>query len=274
MSIHEGAVNGRRGRRLPRTNLITTEDVPGRPDPPVPPSRQVARERPTRTGRIPLRLADRYFLAAHSGADRLTARVDPVLVSLGCAGGLLVELLLEEEISVAPTVRPAGKGMPPDFLSWSVLREVRNEPDHEVRTWIRHLARTATEKVRARLTITDVLREVPVSGGWRGGPAVAWRAGSLDHRTPAEELTDLFTHAESAATRSGMITVPDAKAEVTLALLTTGTGVTGRLGLPRPVLRQAERRCEQWLPRLPGGLRTVVAEVSAAREQWAMTPRR
>ncbi|MCX2730309.1 GPP34 family phosphoprotein [Saccharopolyspora sp. NFXS83] len=274
MSIDGGAVNGRRGRRLPRNNLVTAEEIADRPDPPVPRGEQVARERPTRTGRIPLRLADRYFLAAHAGAERLTARVDPALVALGCAGGLLAELLLEDEIGVEPTVRPAGKGMPPDFLSWSVLREIRNEPDHAVRTWIRYLARTATEKVRARLTITDVVREVPVSGRWRGGSAVAWRTGALDHRTPVEDLVDLFAHAESAATRSGMITVPEAKAEVALALLATGTGVTGRLGLSRPVLRQAERRSEHWLQRLPGGLRTVVAEVAAAREQWAMTPRR
>ncbi|MFR9732176.1 GPP34 family phosphoprotein [Saccharopolyspora sp. MS10] len=271
MSMHEGAVHGR-PTRLPRSVLTTAAGT--RRDPPVALLGRAARERPTRSGRIPLRLADRYFLAAHTGAERLAPRVDPWLVALGCAGGLLAELLLEGEIDAEPTVRPAGAGMPPDFLSWSVLREVRAEPDHDVRTWIRYLADTSVEKVRARLTITDVLREVEVSAGWRTAPAVAWRASRLDERAPAEELADLFAQEESAAVRSGMITVPDAQAEIALALLATGTGVAGRLGLAKPVLRQAARRAEQWLPRLPSGLRVVVAEVAAAREQWAMTPRR
>ncbi|MCA1187186.1 MULTISPECIES: GPP34 family phosphoprotein [unclassified Saccharopolyspora] len=278
MPIHEGAVNGGRSRRLPRAVLTTSQDLPDEEGPdaraPDPRAERASRERATRTGRIPLRLADRYFLVAHTGTDRLAARVDPKLVALGCAGGLLAELLLEDEIGVLPTVRPAGKGMPPDFLSWSVLREIRSEPQHSVRTWIQYLSGTATEKVRARLTIIDVVREVPVTGGWRAGPAVAWRPVRLDQRAPAEAVVDTFTHEESAAIRSGMITVPDAQAEVALALLVTGTGVTGRLGLPRPVQRRAEQRAEQWLPRLPAGLRTIVAEVTAAREQWAMTPRR
>ena len=269
MSMHGGAVGGR-PTRLPRS--VTTLAESGH-DPPAAGAGRAARERPTRSGRIPLRLADRYFLAAHTGSERLAPRVDPWLVALGCAGGLLAELLLEGEIDAEPAVRPAGAGMPPDFLSWSVLREVRAEPEHEVRTWIRYLAATSAQKVRARLTIIDVLCEVPVTTGWRAAPAVAWRASPLDQRSPADELADLFAREESAAVRSGMITVPDAQAEIALALLATGTGVAGRLGLSRPVLRQASRRAEQWLPRLPSGLRAVVTEVAAAREQWAMTPR-
>lgn len=220
-------------------------------------------------GRIPLRLADRYFLAAHTGTDRLVPRVDPALVALGCAGGLLAELLLEDEIGVDPAVHPRGPGMPPDFLAWSVLREVRAAPDHDVRTWVRHLAPGAAQKVRARLTIIDVLREVP-PGRFRG--AGCRRVPGPDR--PADDVRELFRRAETTAPGTGMITVPAVQAEVCLAVLAAATGVAARLGLPRAEARPAAGRAEQWRDRLPAGLRAVVGEVAAAQAQCALTPRR
>ncbi|CAM02773.1 Golgi phosphoprotein 3 GPP34 [Saccharopolyspora erythraea NRRL 2338] len=226
---------------------------------------------PESTG-IPLRLADRIFLAAHTGEQRLASRVDPGLLALGCAGGLLGELILDEEITVTPTVRASGLGRCPDYLSWVVLREIREEGGHELRTWLEYLAQSAAQKVRARLTITDVLHEVPVSAGWRGSPASAWRLAAPGPQAPAEDLERLFTEPDPANGRNGMITAPEALVEITFALLARETGVVRQL-LPRQVARQGEHRMESWEPRIPGPLRTVVNEVAAAREQSAMTPR-
>jgi hypothetical protein len=222
--------------------------------------------------RIPLRVADRFFLAAHTGEQRLSARVDGALVALGCAGALLAELVLEDEIAVTPSVRPSGKGRCPDFLSWAILREIRQESGHDVRTWLEYLGQTATEKVRARLTITDVLREVPVSAGWRGGTAAAWRFASPDASKPEADLEVLFTSAETA-TGSGMITIPSRIAEITFALLTRETGVLRQVRLPKHIARQGDYRMESWEPRIPVPLRTLVNEVAAARGQSAITPR-
>ncbi|MCI2418277.1 GPP34 family phosphoprotein [Saccharopolyspora sp. K220] len=222
--------------------------------------------------RIPLRVADLFFLAAHTGEQRLSSRVDSALVALGCAGGLLAELILEEEITVTPSVRPAGKGRCPDFLSWVILREIRLETGHDLRTWLEYLGQTAAEKVRARLTITDVLQEVPVSAGWRGGTAAAWRFAESTASAPEADLETLFTSADTA-TGSGMITVPARLAEITFALLARETGVLRQLRLPKHVARQGEYRMESWEPRIPGPLRTLVSEVAAARGQSAITPR-
>ncbi|MGP4017036.1 GPP34 family phosphoprotein [Saccharopolyspora sp. 5N708] len=222
--------------------------------------------------RIPLRVADRFFLTAHTGEQRLATRVDSALVALGCAGGLLAELILEEEIAVTPSVRPAGKGRCPDFLSWAILREIRLESGHDLRTWLEFLGQTATEKVRARLTITDVLREVPVSAGWRGGTAAAWRFADTAVSNSEANLEVLFTNAETA-TGSGMISDPARLVEITFALLARETGVLRQVRLPKHVARQGEYRMESWEPRIPGPLRTLVSEVAAARGQSAITPR-
>ncbi|MDA3645563.1 GPP34 family phosphoprotein [Saccharopolyspora indica] len=222
--------------------------------------------------RIPLRVADRFFLAAHTGGQRITPRVDSALVSLGCAAGLLAELILEEEIAVTPSVRPSGRGRCPDFLSWAVLREIREEPGHDLRTWLDYLGQTATEKVRARLVIIDVLREVPVSAGWRGGAASAWRFSDLGVASPESVLELLFTSAETA-TGNGMITVPERIAEITFALLARETGVIRNVRLAKNVARQGDFRMKSWQKRIPGPLRNLIAEVAAARGQSAITPR-
>ncbi|PKW17548.1 GPP34 family phosphoprotein [Saccharopolyspora spinosa] len=229
----------------------------------------VSGQEPTR---IPLRVADRFFLAAHTGEQRLSARVDGALVALGCAGALLAELILEEEIAVTPSVRPSGKGRCPDFLSWTILREVRQESGHDMRTWLEYLGQTATEKVRARLTIIDVLREVPVSGGWRGGTAAAWQFAEDGASKPEADLEVLFTSVETAG-GSGMITIPSRIADISLALLLRETGVLRQIRLPKHIARQGEYRMESWEPRIPGALRSLINEVSAARGQVAITPR-
>ncbi|MDA3627275.1 GPP34 family phosphoprotein [Saccharopolyspora oryzae] len=222
--------------------------------------------------RIPLRVADRFFLAAHAGGQRISPRVDAALVSLGCAAGLLAELILEEEIAVTPHVRPSGRGRCPDFLSWAILREIREEPGHDLRTWLDYLGQAAAEKVRARLVIIDVLREVPVSAGWRGGTASAWRLADTGVTSPEAVLELLFTSAETA-TGNGMITVPERLAEITFALLARETGVIRNVRLPKNVARQGDFRMKSWQKRVPGPLRNLIAEVAAARGQSAITPR-
>ncbi|WP_233575939.1 GPP34 family phosphoprotein [Saccharopolyspora rhizosphaerae] len=213
--------------------------------------------------RLPLRVADRFFLAAHAGEARLSPRIGSDLLALGCAGGLLAELIVEQEIAVTPDVRPSGNGRCPDFLSWTVLREIRREAGHELRTWLARLAGTAVEKVRCRLVLVDVLREVPVSGGLRGGSAAAWRVADTQCGNATAALEELFTAADSAS-GSGIITVPERLAEITSALLVRETGVLRHLALSKQAQRQGEFRLSSWESLLPGALRSLVAEIATA----------
>ncbi|WP_245775889.1 GPP34 family phosphoprotein [Saccharopolyspora flava] len=222
--------------------------------------------------RLPLRVADRFFLAAHSGENRISPRIDTDLLALGCAGGLLAELIVEEEIALTPDVRPSGNGRCPDFLSWTVLREVRREAGHDLRTWLEHLAQTSVEKVRSRLVLVDVLREVPISGGLRGGAAAAWRLADARRETPTAELEQLFTGTD-AATGNGVITVPERLTEITFALLARETGVLRHLRFSKNALRQGEFRMDSWESLLPGTLRSLLHEIGAARGASAITPR-
>lgn len=223
--------------------------------------------------RLPLRVADRFFLAAHSGENRIAPRVDAELLALGCAGGLLAELIVEEEIAVTPHVRPSGNGRCPDFLSWTVLREVRRESGLDLRTWLHHLARTAVEKVRCRLVLVDVLREVRVSGGLRGGSAAAWRIADSQRANATGVLEELFTGTETA-TGNGLITVPERLAEITFALLVRETGALRQMRFSKQALRQGEFRMDSWESLLPGTLRSLIHEIAAARGKPAITPRR
>ncbi len=222
--------------------------------------------------RLPLRVADRFFLAAHSGESRISPRIDGELLALGCAGGLLAELIVEEEIALTPDVRPSGNGRCPDFLSWTVLREVRRESGHDLRTWLEYLAQTAVEKVRCRLVLIDVLREVPVSGGLRGGSAAAWRIADEHRGNTTADLEELFTGTETA-TGNGVITVPERLAEITFALLVRETGALRHLRLSKQAQRQGEFRMGSWESLLPGTLRGLVHEIAVARGRSAITPR-
>ncbi|WP_406691092.1 GPP34 family phosphoprotein [Saccharopolyspora sp. ID03-671] len=221
--------------------------------------------------RLPLRIADRFFLAAHSGENRISPRIDADLLALGCSGGLLAELIVEEEIALTPDVRPSGNGRCPDFLSWTVLREIRREAGHDLRTWLEYLAQTSVEKVRSRLVLVDVLREVPISGGLRGGAAAAWRLADTRRGTTAE-LEELFTGTDTA-TGNGVITVPERLTEITFALLTRETGVLRHLRFSKNALRQGEFRMNSWESLLPGTLRSLLHEIGAARGASAITPR-
>lgn len=222
--------------------------------------------------RLPLRIADRFFLIAHGGEGRISPRIDLDLLALGCAGGLLAELIVEEEIALTPDVRPSGNGRCPDFLSWTVLREVRRDSGHDLRTWLEYLAQNAVEKVRSRLVLVDVLREVPVSGGLRGGSAAAWRVDDVQHGDATAVLEELFTGTETA-TGNGVITVPERLAEITFALLARETGVLRHTRFSKQVLRQGEFRMESWESLLPGTLRNLIYEIAAARGKSAITPR-
>ncbi|MEB3369931.1 GPP34 family phosphoprotein [Saccharopolyspora mangrovi] len=221
--------------------------------------------------RLPLRIADRFFLAAHSGENRISPRIDPERLALGCAGGLLAELIVEEEIAVTPDVRPSGNGRCPDFLSWTVLREIRREAGHDLRTWLEHLSRTAVEKVRCRLVLVDVLREVPISGGLRGGSAAAWRVADSQCGRTTAALEELFTGTDTT-TGNGVITVPERLTEVTFALLVRETGALRPMRFAKQAQRQGEFRMNSWESLLPGTLRTLIHEIAGARGSSAITP--
>lgn len=134
-------------------------------------------------GRLPLRLDDRFFLSAHVGDDRLEQRTVGERLVLGCAAALLAELILDDEIAVNPTAHPGGPGRSPDFL-----REMRQGGGRDLRGRIEHAGVTAVRKVRSRLVLIDVLREVRVPGVLRGCSGTAGQAVDDQVGSTAEVL--------------------------------------------------------------------------------------
>ncbi|MFC7340484.1 GPP34 family phosphoprotein [Saccharopolyspora griseoalba] len=212
-------------------------------------------------GRLPSRLADRFFLAAHTGDDRLAPGILDERLAMGCAAALLGELVLDDEIALAPVVRPSGPGRCPDFLAWTILREVRHGAERDLRGWFELLGNDAGHKVRARLVLVDALREVRPSGGRRGGPLTAWRTVNNQVGSTAEVLERLFTDDDNAA-RNGMISPSQRLADIVLALLVRETGVLRQIELSKRAAGQGEARMEAWRSRFPPALRALVDELS------------
>ena len=220
---------------------------------------------------LPLRLADRFFLASHMVEDRLTAKIDRTTLAYGCAGALLAELLLDDVVALNPDVRPAGGGPTHDFLCWVLLREVRADPGRDLQSWLDQLATTATAKVRARLTITDVIKQVTERK--LRGASPAWAPVSEQASAPAHELSVFFATPGSILGGVGMITVPRYIADATMAGLAHATRLLVRLDLVGVSRKRAVERVESWRVRLPGAYRNLINEVEAACLDAAIVPR-
>lgn len=228
------------------------------------------------------RLADQYWMLAHHGHERLTPRIEATSLAAGCAAALLVELLLDEAITVAPVVRPrAAEPAEGDLLSAQVLGDIqdghyRHQADHEVRAWVRYLALTAEAKVRSRLVIVEAITEtaVPVSR-WRGSTHTVWRASDPGEiRGPEEHLKSLVTMPGQVLSGHGVITVPHLLDSVALAGLAESTGLLDHLELGSRSASQAAGLIAGWRQRLPAALRAVLAEMAAVIADAAITPGR
>lgn len=226
-----------------------------------------------------LRLADQFWLAAHDDTDPLAPRVAPRALELGCAGGLLLELLADRVITLDSAVRPALETTPAaggDYLCGHLLNEVHAEPDLDLPTWVEYLATFAAGKVRCRLQTFDVLEERTATAG-RVRPVTypAWRAVDRQERATAERtLTTLFrAPGATLASGSGMLTWSQQIDEVSLAALAHVTGLLPRLDLGRVPARESGERVADWRQRLPARVRAVLGVVEKSLNDSALSPR-
>lgn len=228
-----------------------------------------------------LRLADRFYLAAHSGHEQLSARIGLVPLALGCAGALLTELLSAGLVRVWTTVAPRSEALdslsgPDDFLNRLLLRELDTDPEMELATCVEYLAAQAASKVRCRLQLEDVLEEDLVQQSrWRGGGLhPVWRMRhALQGANPETNLLALLQSPGPILGGTGMLTHSSYVDEAVLAALFQGTGLLSCLDLENIQHRTANQRITSWRERLPAGPRQIVSSVETATAAWAMTPR-
>ncbi|WP_345638685.1 GOLPH3/VPS74 family protein [Rugosimonospora acidiphila] len=108
-------------------------------------------------------LADDFWLIAHHDSTG-RPRLGPVALQLGAAGALLGELVLSKRIVVAGgQVRVVAPAVPSDAVACRIVDQLLTEPEHELRTWLRHLSHDADRTVAARLVRAGLV----VKGGDR-----------------------------------------------------------------------------------------------------------
>lgn len=147
-----------------------------------------------------LRLADDLFVIA---LDHWAGRhvVAEQTLRMGLAGGLLIELLIEECVQLTGERFRPTEGKPGDSVTMRILEHLKAEPEHTLRTWLLFIGKTAVEEVGERLALrrqvrksvtrrllgTELVRwEAPnerigVSLDWRG-PRLAQKLGAGPHR--------------------------------------------------------------------------------------------
>lgn len=127
--------------------------------------------------RRPLRLADQFFFLAHDcDSGPIAVRLHEAGLSIGLAGALIGELLVEQRVTIRDGAVTAISRQPSgDLLSQSVLDEVLAEPPHPVRVWLDYLSTSSLARVRSRLTVAGELAEVRVRRWW-GGSTSGFRA--------------------------------------------------------------------------------------------------
>lgn len=201
-----------------------------------------------------LLLADDLFLVA---LDEWVGRhrVVPRLLSLGLAGGLLTELLLDEAITLVGGRLRLGNAPPSSGVTHMIRDRIAAEPHHDLRTWLLFIAKSATDEVAGRLSRTGWIHATEQGGRLRKpavlykassrvvGPDVAWRALRLSTALGAS----------SVAESRGIETWPDA----VLVVLCHAIGLTGYL------LRDGGPECHTYLDAIHVG---VAAHLPAIHE--------
>jgi Golgi phosphoprotein 3 (GPP34) len=206
------------------------------------------------------RLADELYLAAH---DDVTGkpRLHPRAVALGIAAGLLAELMLGGQLTVARGGTLAAvpdAPAPGDALAARVLARVAAEREPlGMRDWLAFLARTAAAEVAGRLERAGYLEPVPVR----------WPLGR-DRWVPADQSRAFaaVVRARSALDPARPLTVPAAA----LAALAGASGL-------RPLLLQyapaAARSPGEITAVLPPGVRDLIAHARAAADSALLAGR-
>jgi hypothetical protein len=218
------------------------------------------------SGRLPtLRLADELYLAAHDhDAARMRPRLLSVVLSIGLAGALLAELMLENRVGQAEgyilaanprAVRGRHRAVPePGSVTDEFLEQIAGHPGQPVSAWLSHLRHTATEGVVDRLCVTGVLREVKARRWW-GGTGVEYQAVN-----PNQALGPEARIFGVASSRAADTSLPAAL----LAGLSDATGLRDKLpvwDLPAAEVKVLMSRLRD---KLPAPLRGLLADVETA----------
>jgi hypothetical protein len=203
------------------------------------------------------RLADDLYLMAH---HEVSGRVllQPRAAGLGLAGALLAELVLLGTIRIGPGgVAVADRAEPEDALAGSVLGLLLGERDqHDVRTWLLYLGRTAARDVARRLARSGYL--APVRRGWRGERWVP---------VDAECAFAPLARVKSALNPSRPLNVHGAA----LAGLAAACGLGSRLSLYLPP--KTGRALTDAVQRLDPELRELIAQTQAAVDSALLSHR-
>ncbi|MGC4804972.1 GPP34 family phosphoprotein [Micromonospora sp. DT233] len=113
------------------------------------------------------RLADQFFLTArHDANGRL--RMAPRPARVGLAAALLAELVVDGHLwADNAMVSLRGRRRPVDPLAASVLHQIAANPgERDVRTWIKALSVSATQRVGWRLAEAGIVRCRQVGLPW------------------------------------------------------------------------------------------------------------
>ncbi|GAA3750523.1 GOLPH3/VPS74 family protein [Micromonospora maritima] len=194
---------------------------------------------------------DLYFLAHDDATGR--PLVSTGATAYGLAGAVLTELLIEQKIvvdaerQVAPTTKPTP---PTGALAHLYFDAIRNQEQHDLRTWLTYLSQSVYDKAIDRLVTSGELREESGNGLLRR--AVRFRPTDMMRAT--KPWITLLHHAKNRQT-------------LDLYHLALG-GLADMTGVLDTVLRTAEHsdiaHLRAQLPYLWHPVRDVIEEARSA----------
>ncbi|MDX6391026.1 MAG: hypothetical protein QOJ73_2089 [Streptosporangiaceae bacterium] len=206
------------------------------------------------------RLADDLYLMAHHEVSG-KPHVQPRVLGLGLAGGLLAELLLLGSIGLVPhgVLAVADHTPPEDGLARSVLGLVLSEQErHAVQRWLLFLARTAAADVAGRLEESGYLTRTAARRPWR---AERWVPVDADCAfAPLVRVKSVLSSSQPVTVQSAV-----------LGGLAAACGLGHQLSLYLPP--RARRRLDEAVGQLDPGLRDLITQTRAAVDSAVLSHR-
>nr|CEL23009.1 hypothetical protein [Kibdelosporangium sp. MJ126-NF4] len=188
-------------------------------------------------------------------------RLLPVVLSIGLAGALLAELMLDNRLGQvegyilaanprALRGRHRSVGVS-DSVSEEFLEQIADHPGQSVSAWLSQLRHSSTEGVTERLRAAGVLRQV-VLRRWWGGVAVEYQAVDPDQALrPEARILGV------ASRRTSDTSLPAA----VLVGLSDATGLRDKLPVWGQSSAEVKVRMSRLRDTLPAPLRGLLADV-------------
>jgi Golgi phosphoprotein 3 (GPP34) len=222
------------------------------------------------SGRLPeLRLADEFFLAAHDHeATRMRPRLLPLVLSIGLAGALLAELMMESRIGQSdgyllnanPRVVGGGRHRAPNghggpgSVTDEIVEQIAGHPGQPISAWLGQLRHIATDGVLDRLVGEGVLGEVKVRRWW-GGSGVEYQA--VDPNQAMGPEARIFGVVSDRVSDTSL-------GAVLLAGLTDATGLRDKLPVWELSGAEVRSRMSRIRGTLPAPLHSLLADVETS----------